>query len=82
MLVNEAGIEKPCDEDEESEAIAPLNVLIFASIGEVEDSGDQERMINDDEDHDGGAVDSRLILGIDRPNFGLEMKIAVGVGNF
>ena len=82
MLVNEAGIDNPCDEDEESEAIAPLNFLIFASIGEVEDGGDQERVINDDEDPDGGAVDSRLILGIDRPHFGLEMKIAVGVGNF
>ena len=64
MFVDKAGVDNQCDEDEESEAIAPFDALIFASVGEVDNGGDEKRVIDANEDQDGGAVNGRLILGI------------------
>ena len=64
MFVDKAGVDDQRDEDEESEAIAPFDALIFASVGEVDNGGNDERVIDANEDQDGGAVNGRLILGI------------------
>ena len=61
MLVDEAGVDDHCDEDEESEAVAPFDAA--TAVREVDDGGDQERVIDDGDDQDGGAVDGRLVLG-------------------
>ena len=64
MFIDKAGVDDQRDEDEESEAIAPFYALIFASVGEVDNGGNDERVIDANEDQDGGAVNGRLILGI------------------
>ena len=64
MFVDEAGVDNQRDEDEESEAVAPLDALILTSVGEVDNGGDEKRMIDANENQDGGAVNGRLILGI------------------
>ena len=64
MFVNEAGVDDQRDEDEESEAVAPLDALIFVSVGKVDNGGNEKRVIDANEDQDGRAVNGRLILGI------------------
>lgn len=67
MLVDEAGINDHCDEDEKSEAVAPFDaaaVPVFAAVGEVDDGGDEVCVVDDNEDQYGGAVDGSLIPGI------------------
>ena len=64
MFVDKAGVDNQRDEDEESEAIAPFDALFFASVGEVDNGGDEKRVIDANEDQDGGAVNGRLILGV------------------
>ena len=64
MFVDKAGVDNQRDEDEESEAVAPLDALIIASVGKMDNGGDEEGVIDANEDQDGGAVNGRLILGI------------------
>ena len=64
MFVDKAGVDNQRDEDEESEAIAPFDALILASVGKVDNGGNEVGVIDYDEDQDGGAVNGRLILGI------------------
>ena len=64
MFIDKAGVDNQRDEDEESEAIAPFDALILTSVGEVDNGGDEKRMIDANENQDGGAVNDRLILGI------------------
>ena len=62
--VNEEGVNDHCHDDEESEAVAPLDALLVFTVGEVDDGGYQERVVKDDHHQDCGAADSRLVLGI------------------
>ena len=64
MFVDEASVDDQRDEDEESEAVAPLDALVLSSFCKVDNGGDEEGVIDYDQDQDGGAVNGRPILGI------------------
>ena len=66
MFVDEASVDDQRDEDEESEAVAPLDALVLSSFCKVDNGGDEEGVIDYDEDQNGGAVNGRPILGIQR----------------